>query len=145
MRKSLALAVVSTALVYSLLPTARAASTDSPKPIVTWGCTLTRQIDHQGMYLFFHPQAKVKWQGKKITYKFYNTTDKTMSLADDLIGQGTVSATGKGLNAASLYLSRKFRKFEDAKYLNLRVVVTDLEKQTGVAQCVWNGRSAAGL
>jgi hypothetical protein len=144
-RKILWIGLLNLGLLLSSGLTANAASSESSKPSVTWNCKLSRILDHRGMVVFFNPGAKMSWYGKEGFYKFYDMTDKTKSLADNLIGSGKVLGEDKKMNSSSIYLGRKFQNFLHATQLNLMVVVSDLKKQTSQASCAWTGTAASGV
>lgn len=145
MRKLLAVATINFTLMFSLAVPALAAKPDSVKPSVIWECTLSRILDHQGTVVFFKPKAMMTWYGKRGFYKFYDISDKTKSLADNLIGKGVVIGDEKKVNSSSLYLNRKYHNFLKAKHLKLLVVVSDEKNQSAKVSCEWNGPAASGL
>jgi len=144
-KKVLAVGILGFALLFPYGPSASAASSNISKPTVVWKCKLSRILDHRGMVVFFNPTATVSWYGKKGFYKFYDTTDKTKPLTENLIGNGVVLGADKKVNSASIYLGRKFQDFLSAKHLSLLVVVSDLKNETSQASCEWNGPAASGL
>ena len=144
-RKVLAIVAINFTLVYSLAVPAMAAKPVSIKPSVTWECTLSRILDHQGTVVYFKPKAAMTWYGKKGFYKFYDISNETKSLADNLIGKGVVIGDEKKVNSGSIYLNRKYYNFLKAKHLKLLVVVSDEKNQSAKVSCEWNGPAASGL
>jgi hypothetical protein len=138
MRKALATTLLITLLSTSFGPAAVAASSSNPIPSVQWKCRLSRLLDHRGLVVFFSPSAKMSWFGKEGFYKFYDTSDKTKSLTDSMLGRGTVKGDDKKLNTSSIYLNWKFRNLIDPKSLSVLVVVTDLKNQTSQTSCTWS-------
>ncbi len=144
-RKLIVVSAISCALAFPLAVPAMAANSDFVKPTVSWQCNLSRILDHQGTVVFFKPKAVMSWYGKKGFYKFYDISDETKSIGENLIGKGVVQGEDKKVNSSSIYLNRKYHNFLKATHLKLLVVVSDVKNQTARTSCEWNGPAASGL